>query len=159
VTGAGNSPKRELLFAEIGEDYRAYGVGNGHRHLNEMRSTVYDWGADVDLIFTPHLLPVSRGILASITVQLTEPLSDAMAPWREMYATETFIELVSQPPMLRDVVRRNVVRIHATTLSHTRRPSLLVLSAIDNLVKGAAGQAVQNANVMLGFPEALGLPA
>src|SRR5262245_39165762 len=62
VTGAGNSPKRELLFGEISEDYRAYGVGNTHRHLNEMRATLSDWGANADLVFTPHLLPVARGI-------------------------------------------------------------------------------------------------
>src|SRR6202000_1423192 len=71
VTGAGNSPKRELLFAEVVEDYRAYGVGNTHRHLNEMRATLASWGADADLVFTPHLLPVARGILSTITVPLT----------------------------------------------------------------------------------------
>jgi N-acetyl-gamma-glutamyl-phosphate reductase len=85
VTGAGNSPKRELLFAEIASDFRAYGIGNTHRHLNEMRSTLQSWGSSVELIFTPHLLPVARGILSTITVPLTRPLDDVLAPWNEAY--------------------------------------------------------------------------
>lgn len=158
VTGAGNSPKRELLFAEIAEDYRAYGVGNTHRHLNEMRATLADWGADADLVFTPHLLPVARGILSTIIVPLTKPLDDVLAPWRETYAGEPFIEVSAEQPSLHDVVQRNVARISATPLARTRRPALLVTSAIDNLLKGAAGQALQNANLMLGLDETEGLP-
>lgn len=158
VTGAGNSPKRELLFAEVAQDYRAYGVGNSHRHTLEMRATLSKWGADADLVFTPHLLPVSRGILSTITVELTHPLDDPASLWRRTFAHEPFIEITDEPPALRDVVHRNVVRIAVKTLASTRRPSLLILSAIDNLMKGAAGQAVQNANVMLGFAETDGLP-
>lgn len=164
VTGAGNSPKRELLFGEVTQDYRAYGFANGagnvHRHLNEMRATATALGCTADLIFTPHLLPVARGILATITVPLKAALSgDVLAPWREMYDGEPFIEITPEPPTLRDVVHRNVVRISAVPLAGTRRPTLLVMSAIDNLMKGAAGQAVQNANLMLGFTETAGLPA
>jgi len=158
VTGAGNSPKRELLFGEVAEDYRAYGTGNTHRHLNEMRAVVGAFTSDVDLVFTPHLLPVARGILATITLTLTAPLSDPLAPWRDAYHSEPFVEIASTPPTLKDVVHRNVVRISAQPLVGTRRPMLLVLSAIDNLVKGAAGQAIQNANLMLGLPETAGLP-
>ena len=159
VSGAGNAPKRELLFAEVAQDFRAYGVGNTHRHLNEMRATLATWGVDVDLVFTPHLLPVSRGILSTIVVELTAPLADPAALWRDAFSQEPFLELSADPPALRDVVHRNVVRIAVTPLASTRRPSLLILSAIDNLMKGAAGQAVQNANVMLGFDETEGLPA
>jgi N-acetyl-gamma-glutamyl-phosphate reductase len=159
VTGAGASPRPDLLFAEIVEDYRAYAVGNAHRHLPEMRAMVRELGADVDLVFTPHLLPVSRGILATITVQLAAPLGDVMAPWRQAYGGEPFVELSDRAPSLKDVVGRNVVRIHATPLADVRRPTLLVVSAIDNLMKGAAGQAVQNGNLMLGVPEAQGLPS
>lgn len=158
VTGAGNSPKRELLFGEVTEDYRAYGVGNTHRHLNEMRATLSSWNLDADLVFTPHLLPVARGILSTITVTLTKSLDDVLAPWRDAYAGEPFIEVSSQQPMLKDVVYRNTVRISATPLVGTRAPMLLVTSAIDNLVKGAAGQAIQNANLMLGLDETAGLP-
>ena len=164
VTGAGNSPKRELLFGEVAEDFRAYGFANGaanvHRHLNEMRATVSALGGNADLIFTPHLLPVARGILATITVPLRASLStDALTPWREAYDGEPFIEITSEPPTLRDVIHRNVVRISAMPLAGTRRPTLLVMSAIDNLMKGAAGQALQNANLMLGLAETAGLPA
>jgi N-acetyl-gamma-glutamyl-phosphate reductase len=159
VTGAGNSPKRELLFAEVTENYRAYGVGNEHRHTKEMRATFESWNADADLIFTPHLLPVARGILSTITVPLTTVLDDPLSPWRDAYAGEPFIELTSTTPSLKDVAHRNVVRISATHLAHTRAPMLLVTSAIDNLMKGAAGQAVQNANLMLGLDEIAGLLA
>ena len=159
VSGAGNSPKRELLFAEVAQDFRAYGVGNTHRHLNEMRSTLETWGADVDIVFTPHLLPVSRGILSTITLELTAPLEDPAKLWRDAFAGEPFLELSAEPPALRDVVHRNVVRVSVLPLAHMRRPTLLVLSAIDNLMKGAAGQAVQNANLMLGLDETAGLPA
>jgi N-acetyl-gamma-glutamyl-phosphate reductase len=158
VTGAGNSPKRELLFGEVVEDFRAYGIGNTHRHLKEMRATLGAWGADADLVFTPHLLPVARGILSTITVPITRPLADVLSPW-EAYASEAFIEVTPETPALRDVVHRNVVRISATMLDGTRTPTLLVTSAIDNLLKGAAGQAVQNANLMLGLDEIAGLPA
>jgi N-acetyl-gamma-glutamyl-phosphate reductase len=159
VTGAGNTPKREYLFAEVADDYRAYGVGNTHRHLKEMTATLGTLGADADLVFTPHLLPVARGILSTITVPLRATLDDPLAIYRDAYASEAFIELTEQQPTLHDVVQRNVVRIAATMIQGTRTPTLLVTSAIDNLVKGAAGQALQNANLMLGLDETIGLPA
>ena len=159
VTGAGNSPKRELLFAEVADDYRAYGVANSHRHLKEMTATLGTLGADADLVFTPHLLPVPRGILSTITVPLSAPLEDALGLYRDAYAGEPFIEVIDEQPALRDVAHRNVVRMTATMIAGTRTPTLLVTSAIDNLVKGAAGQALQNANLMVGFDETLGLPA
>jgi N-acetyl-gamma-glutamyl-phosphate reductase len=158
VSGAGNSPKLELLFGEVAEDFRPYGVGNTHRHLGEMRATLDALGADADLLFTPHLLPVMRGILASITVTLREPLADPGALYRTHYAVEPCVEVANAPPRLRDVVHRNVARIFATTPTHTRRPMLQVYVAIDNLVKGAAGQAIQNANLICSFDEMTGLP-
>ncbi|MEP6765897.1 MAG: N-acetyl-gamma-glutamyl-phosphate reductase [Gemmatimonadaceae bacterium] len=159
VSGAGAAPKLEYLFAEVTENFRPYAVGNSHRHLHEMRDTMTQLGADCDLLFTPHLLPVDRGILSTITVPLTRPLTDAHAPFREMYANEPFIEITNALPSLTDVAHRNVVQLHALTPSGVRTPTLLVFSAIDNLVKGAAGQAMQNANLMLGLDEAAGLPA
>ncbi|MDE3151917.1 MAG: N-acetyl-gamma-glutamyl-phosphate reductase [Gemmatimonadota bacterium] len=157
VTGAGNAAKREYLFGEVAEDYRAYGAGNTHRHLHEMRAMLGRMQSRSDLIFTPHLLPVTRGILSTITLELREPIADPMAPWRERYAGEPFVELVQSPPRLRDVAYRNAVQLFAQPLTGTERPMLLLLSAIDNLVKGAAGQAVQNANCMLGLDETAGL--
>ena len=158
VTGAGNSPKPDLLFGEVTEDFRAYAAGNGHRHLPEMRATMTRLGADADLLFTPHLLPVARGILATITVPVTESIADPLALYRARWAAEPFVEVASDLPTLKDVVRRNVVRVTALPVQGVRTPTLLVLAAIDNLVKGAAGQAVQNANLMLGLDEAAGLP-
>ncbi|MBK8648083.1 MAG: N-acetyl-gamma-glutamyl-phosphate reductase [Gemmatimonadetes bacterium] len=158
VTGAGNSPKPELLFGEVTENYRAYGVGNDHRHLPEMRALVNSYERDVDLLFTPHLLPVARGILATVTVQLNEEIDQPLAIWHEHYAGERFIEITDQLPTLREVVHRNVVRITVRKTVGLRTPTLVLLSAIDNLMKGAAGQALQNANVSLGLPEGMGLP-
>ena len=159
VSGAGASPKLELLFAEVTENFRPYAVGNTHRHLHEMRATMHAIGADCDLVFTPHLLPVDRGILSTITVPLTRPIDDALAPFRALYGAEPFVELTDDLPALTDVAHRNVVRIAARIPAGMRTPTLLVMSAIDNLQKGAAGQAMQNANLMLGLDETAGLQA
>lgn len=159
VTGAGYSPKPELLFAEVAENFRAYAVGNQHRHLAEIRSIVTRWGGDLDVLFTPHLLPVARGILATITVPLTEALSSPTDLWRTHYRGERFVKVMNQPPALRDVVHTNSTAISATMAEGVRQPTLILLAAIDNLVKGAAGQAVQNANLMLGIEESMGLAA
>jgi N-acetyl-gamma-glutamyl-phosphate reductase len=159
VTGAGFTPRPDLLFGEVAENFKAYAVGNTHRHLAEMRTVLGSMGTDADLIFTPHLLPVARGILATIVVTLTTSLTDPLALWHAHYGGEPFVEIDAEPPTLRDVVRRNVVRISAQPVAGVRQPTLIIVSAIDNLVKGAAGQAVQNANVVLGLDEPLGLPA
>ncbi len=158
VTGAGNSPKPELLFGEVTENYRAYGVGNEHRHLPEMRALVGKYSSDVDLLFTPHLLPVARGILATITVQLSNDIDEPLTLWHEHFAGEPFLEITPDLPSLRDVQHRNIVRITVRKAANMRVPTLIILSAIDNLVKGAAGQAIQNANVSFGFAETAGLP-
>jgi N-acetyl-gamma-glutamyl-phosphate reductase len=159
VTGAGLSARLDLLFGEVTENFRAYGVGNSHRHLNEMRAAVQGLGVDVDLLFTPHLLPTARGILSTITVPLRAPLANPLSLWQARYANEPFVEVVDTLPELRHVQHRNVARITVRAVENVRTPTLQVFSAIDNLVKGAAGQAVQNANLMLGLAETTGLPA
>lgn len=159
VTGAGYSPRPDLLFAEVAEDFRAYAVGNEHRHLAEMQAVANELGGkNNDILFTPHLLPVARGILATITVPVNEYVDDPAALWRGAYLGEPFIEIADQPPSLRDVVRRNVVRLSVTKAANVRQPTLIIISAIDNLMKGASGQALQNANVLLGLNEQAGLP-
>ncbi len=158
TTGAGRAARADLLFSEVSEDYRAYGVGNAHRHVPEMRAMLGEMGAEGDLVFTPHLLPVARGILATITLPIAESLEDPLTLWRDAYAGEPFIEITAESPTLHDVTRRNVVRISVTPAAGTRQPALIILAAIDNLLKGAAGQAVQNANLMLGLVEGEGLP-
>jgi N-acetyl-gamma-glutamyl-phosphate reductase len=159
VTGAGFTPRHDLLFAEVAEDFRPYSVGNTHRHLAEMTAVLRQLDCPADLIFTPHLLPVARGILATITVPLAEPVANPLSLWEEHYVGEPFIEVTAETPTLRDVVRRNVVRITALPVANVRTPTLLVIAAIDNLVKGAAGQALQNGNLLLGLEETSGLPA
>ncbi len=159
VTGAGFAPKQELMFAEVAEDFRAYAPGNAHRHLAEMNALVRKLGGDNDILFTPHLLPVARGILATITVPLTTELPHASALWRGFYAGEPFVEIADSPPSLRDVVHRNVVRLSVHPAANVRQPTLVIIAALDNLLKGAAGQAVQNANLLLGLDERVGLPA
>jgi N-acetyl-gamma-glutamyl-phosphate reductase len=160
VTGAGRSPKRELLFAEVAEDFRAYGVGNTHRHLAEMRDQAarLAGGGAPELVFTPHLLPVRRGILETIHVTLREPLENPEELWAAAYADEPFVEVTrGRTPSLADVVGSNRVAVGVAAVAGVSTPMLTVVAAIDNLVKGAAGQAVQNLNLMSGLPETEGL--
>lgn len=162
VTGAGRSARRDLLFGEVSEDFRAYGVGNVHRHVPEMKQGLGRLnGGPPQFVFTPHLLPVRRGILETMYVPLKQPLTpqQAVALWREHYAGEAFVEICDDElPTLRRVVHRNIVSIGFSNVNDVERPMLIVVAAFDNLVKGAAGQALQNANLMLGFPETMGLP-
>jgi N-acetyl-gamma-glutamyl-phosphate reductase len=162
ATGAGRSPKRHLLFAEVAEDFSAYAVGNTHRHLAEMRHQV-GLAARRDapeLIFTPHLLPVRRGILQTTYLPLKEGVTagDALGLWAEAYRDEPFVEVLEdRMPTLRDAVGSNRVSMGVTAVRGVAAPMLLLVAAIDNLLKGAAGQAVQNMNVMSGWDEGLGL--
>jgi N-acetyl-gamma-glutamyl-phosphate reductase len=158
VNGGGNTPRRDLLFGEVTENYAAYAVGNTHRHLPEINATVSRLGGDVDLLFTPHLLPVARGILATVTIPVAEQLDDPRKVWADYYKGEPFIEVTAAAPTLRDVVHRNVCRLSVHAAQGVRQPTLTVFAALDNLLKGAAGQAVQNANLVLGLRETLGLP-
>jgi len=157
VTGAGMTPRPDLLFAEISEDFRAYGVGNEHRHMREMSAVLADMNADADLVFTPHLLPVARGMLSTIIVRLEKDVANPLSIWQSAYKGEPFIELSETTPSIRDVVRTNNVKISAVKAANTSAPTLIITAAIDNLTKGAAGQALQNANLMLGLNEQLGL--
>ncbi|MBV9108230.1 MAG: N-acetyl-gamma-glutamyl-phosphate reductase [Gemmatimonadetes bacterium] len=160
VSGAGRSPKRHLLYAELAEDFSAYGVGNVHRHLAEMRDQAarLSAGKAPELVFTPHLLPVKRGILETIYVPLAEELDEPIAPWLDDYAGEAFVEVrTDRLPQLSDVVGTNLVSIGVQPVAGMTQPMLVVVAAIDNLVKGAAGQAVQNLNLMFGWDEGEGL--
>jgi N-acetyl-gamma-glutamyl-phosphate reductase len=160
VSGAGRHPRRDLLFGEVAEDFRAYGVGNEHRHLAEIVRQVSAVAGPLDVIFTPHLLPVHRGILATIHVPVVRALTraDAEAILLEAYAGEPCIRVLrGEIPRLKDVVYRNRLALGVVPVQGVARPMLTVFGALDNLVKGAAGQAVQNMNVMLGLPETRGL--
>lgn len=162
TTGAGRSPKRNLLFAEVAENFSAYAAGNVHRHLAEMRAQaagVAD-GAAPELVFTPHLLPVKRGILETIYVPLTQPVEgDPARLWVDDYSAEPFLTVHTggRLPTLADVVNTNRVAIGAVAVQDVASPLLIVVAAIDNLGKGAAGQAMQNLNLLFGWRETEGL--
>ncbi len=159
TTGARRSASVEQLFAEVNENFRAYKVGT-HRHVPEMEQEIGNsLGREVAILFVPHLLPISRGILTSIFMRprtgTTE--QDVRNAFEASFAKSRFIRLLKsgELPELKNVRATNFceIAVHLDKRSGT----LLVLTAIDNLGKGAAGQAVQNMNLMLGYDEAAGL--
>ena len=155
VTGAGRKASEDFSFAEIAGDVRAYRVCK-HQHEPEIEQSLGGIaGRPIDVTFVPHLLPVARGILATCHVQLAGEL-DVAGAYRRAYGGERFVALArsAEDVALHDVVGTNVCRIGVTA---GEGGALVVIAAIDNLVKGAAGQAVQNLNLMLGLPEQAGL--
>ncbi|MDR2091892.1 MAG: N-acetyl-gamma-glutamyl-phosphate reductase [Azoarcus sp.] len=160
VSGAGRKAAVANLYAEVTDSFKAYGVG-GHRHLPEIRwglSRVAG-GRNIGLTFVPHLTPMVRGIHATLYARLTRELSEAdlQALFETRFAGETFIDVM--PPGSHPETRSVRASNHCRIAVH--RPqngdTVVVLSVIDNLVKGAAGQAVQNMNIMFGEEESLGL--
>jgi N-acetyl-gamma-glutamyl-phosphate reductase len=152
VSGAGRSPKQHTHFCEVSENLSAYGVLQ-HRHTPEMLS--YIPGATLDrFVFTPHLIPINRGILSTIVIRTTERVS-IRSILAETYAKEPFVRVLpeGQLPNVHSVARTNFCSIGVVT----KGSNTVIVSAIDNLVKGASGQAVQNMNLMLGYDQALGL--
>jgi N-acetyl-gamma-glutamyl-phosphate reductase len=152
VSGAGRSPKQHTHFCEVSENLSAYGVLQ-HRHTPEMLS--YIPGATLDrFVFTPHLIPINRGILSTIVIRTPDRVS-IRSILAETYAKEPFVRVLpeGQLPNVQSVARTNFCSIGVVT----RGSNTVIVSAIDNLVKGAAGQAVQNLNLMLGYDQALGL--
>jgi N-acetyl-gamma-glutamyl-phosphate reductase len=158
ATGAGRTVAAEYLFAEVDDNLRAYKIGV-HRHAPEIEQQLRpSLGADCAVTFVPHLLPIRRGILSTMYVR---PLGDTdMAAFADAYQArygrERFIVLTAdRPPEIRDVAGTNDCAIGWTLDRKSRRA--VIVSVIDNLGKGAAGQAIQNMNVMFGWPEATGL--
>jgi N-acetyl-gamma-glutamyl-phosphate reductase len=156
VSGAGRDPTDTTHFSSVNENVNPYAV-DGHRHVAEIDQELLALGFSERVTFTPHLLPLDQGLLASCYVTLTRELGpdELVALFHEAYEGEPFIDLVAKPPGVRDVRDTNRCRIHASIEPRTGRA--LVFSAIDNLWKGAAGQAVQNLNLMLGLDEQEGL--
>jgi N-acetyl-gamma-glutamyl-phosphate reductase len=156
ATGAGRALREDLLFCEVADDLSAYSPGRVHRHVGEMEAVLRDVAhAEVSMTFCPHLLPVKRGILSSVYVRTSAPAAELKHALREAYAGERFVHVQDgAPPRLSDVVGTNDCRMTV----HDAGPGRVVLfSALDNLVKGAAGQAVQNLNLAAGLPEGAGL--
>jgi len=156
ATGAGRSPREDLMFCEVAEDVAAYSPGRIHRHVAEMEAVLAErTGRSVALTFCPHLLPVKRGILSSVHVRTRATAEALAAALRDAYAGARFVRILGTPPRLADVVGTNECRISV----HDGAPGrAVVFSALDNLVKGAAGQAIQNLNLCVGFAEDAGLP-
>jgi N-acetyl-gamma-glutamyl-phosphate reductase len=159
MTGAGRSAKEEMLFSEVSEGFNAYGVGR-HRHMAELdQEFSLAAGRTVTVTFTPHLVPMNRGILSTIYVRTThgKSVEDLHAVLSKYYAKEPFVHVLpfGQTPHTRHIRGSNMTFIG---VAKDRVPGrAIVISALDNLVKGASGQAVQNMNLMLGFPETTGL--
>jgi N-acetyl-gamma-glutamyl-phosphate reductase len=159
VSGAGRKAELGLLYAEATDNFKAYGV-KGHRHHPEIVQGLQGaTTAPVRLVFTPHLTPMIRGIHATLYARLTRPDVDLQRLYEQRYAGEPFIDVMGagSTPDTRSVRAANVCRIAV------HRPQdgdiALVLAVEDNLVKGAAGQAIQNMNLMCGLPETTGLTA
>jgi len=161
TTGARRQASVEQLFAEVNENFRAYKVGN-HRHTPEMEQEIgATLGREVAILFVPHLLPVTRGILTSI---FTRPRAgtnenDVRAAFEASFAKSRFVRILKpgELPELKNVRATNFCEL--SFVLDRRTQTLCILTAIDNLGKGAAGQAIQNLNLMLGFDEAAGLLA
>lgn len=156
VSGAGRKAETHTLFSEAGDNFKAYGVA-GHRHLPEISQGLSEMaGSKVGLTFVPHLTPLIRGIHATLYARLTKQV-DLQQIFEECYAQERFVDVLpsGMHPETRSVRGSNQCRIAV----HQPQGSdvVVVLSVIDNLVKGAAGQAVQNMNIMFGFAENAGL--
>jgi N-acetyl-gamma-glutamyl-phosphate reductase len=149
VTGAGRALKEETHFNTVAENFSAYGL-LGHRHTAEMEMAL---GGTV--LFTPHLLPVNRGILATCYATAKAPC-DPLEALRDAYAGEPFVHVSERPPATKWALGSNAV--HLTARYDERTGRVLAIAALDNLVKGAAGQMIQCANLMLGLEETVGLP-
>jgi N-acetyl-gamma-glutamyl-phosphate reductase len=149
VSGAGKALKEETHFSTVDENFSAYGLLN-HRHTAEMEMEL---GGKV--LFTPHLAPMNRGILATCTA-MAKGSCDPLEALREAYANEPFIHVSERSPSVKWTLGSNAV--HLTARYDGRTGRVLAIAALDNLVKGAAGQMIQCANLMLGLDETAGLP-
>jgi N-acetyl-gamma-glutamyl-phosphate reductase len=167
ISGAGRSLSLGTHYAESNEDASAYSL-NGHRHLPEIMQELEAVALvrensvqPLRITFVPHLIPMTRGILATCYTDLDHErvftTAEVRSLYEEHYANEPFVQVVDQPPHTKWTYGSNQCLVYPMVDTRTRR--LLVISCLDNLVKGAAGQAIQNANRLYGFPEPTGLPA
>ncbi|MDD6798699.1 MAG: N-acetyl-gamma-glutamyl-phosphate reductase [Clostridia bacterium] len=159
TSGAGRGAKVANLFCEVNESMKAYGVGT-HRHTPEIEEQLgYAAGEDIKIIFTPHLVPMNRGILVTAYANLKKNVTyeEVRAAYDKYYADEYFIRVLDKDvcPETRWVEGSNYVDVNFKIEPRTNR--IIMMGALDNLIKGAAGQAVQNMNLMFGFPENEGL--
>jgi len=156
VSGAGRAATEKTHFVTVDENVSPYGVPR-HRHIPEIEQELAALGSEVQITFTPHLLPLDQGELVSCYVTGNGALEELDLPelYESFYAEEPFVEIVSTPPGVREVRETNFCRVSVHRDERTGR--VLVFSALDNLWKGAASQAVQNLNLMFGLPEGQGI--
>ncbi len=155
VSGAGRSPKPNFHFPECNESFSAYGVGT-HRHMPEIDQVLSDAaGAALEVVFTPHLVPMDRGILSTCyaTPTVGATAASLQAALTEFYADEPFVHVADRLPATKDVSTTNNCQLAIRLV----RGRVIVVSVIDNLIKGASGAAVQNFNLMHGLPETTAL--
>ncbi|MEZ5379750.1 MAG: N-acetyl-gamma-glutamyl-phosphate reductase [Acidimicrobiales bacterium] len=158
VSGAGRPPKPNTTFCTVDEDVTPYGLLT-HRHTPEIEQALRDrTGVDNTVLFTPHLAPMNRGIIATCYGRPTQPTTtdEALAALREFYADEPFMVVDERPPSTKSTLGSNTV--HLTARVDQRTGLVMTIAALDNLMKGASGMAVQNANLALGLEETAGLP-
>ncbi|MBU0759726.1 MAG: N-acetyl-gamma-glutamyl-phosphate reductase, partial [Candidatus Omnitrophica bacterium] len=159
VSGSGRVPAQALMFTEIQNSFRAYKV-NSHRHMPEMdQELAAVSGSSISVNFTPHLVPMERGILSTIYLKLKKKIDteSALQLYRDFYREEYFLRVMDKDifPDTKNVVRSNFCDVGLKVFP--AKNLIIVMTAIDNLVKGASGQAVQNMNIMYGFEEKSGL--
>lgn len=155
ASGAGRSLREDLLFCEVEGSLSIYSQGRKHRHIGEIEETIErNTGTRPTLTFSPHLLPIERGILSATYVRTTRSVDELRKALSDFYEGSPFVRVVDPAPRLKDVNHTNLCLMSV----HEGAPGrAIVVSALDNLVKGAAGQAIQNMNVALGFDETDGL--
>ncbi|MFH1857702.1 MAG: Asd/ArgC dimerization domain-containing protein [Candidatus Omnitrophota bacterium] len=159
MTGAGRGGSAQLTFSEVNGNFRAYRVGE-HQHVPEMEEVLTGLlGNKTQVIFTPHLLPVNRGILATLYFRPVEPCTtgELIALYENFYRETPFVRILPEGvyPAIKDVLYTNFCDIGIKV--DQERQVVIVIAVIDNLVKGAAGQAIQNMNLVLGLGETRGL--
>jgi N-acetyl-gamma-glutamyl-phosphate reductase len=158
VSGAGRNPSSKFHFPNMNENFFAYGIGT-HRHTPEMEQIASEIaGCDVQMLFQPHVGPFDRGILSTVYCSARGGKENATADplsklYKDFYAGEPFVQMCRDAPSVKDVAGTNYCHIFVTCV----KGKILAFSAIDNLVKGASGQAIQNMNIVFGLEETLGL--
>ncbi len=155
VSGAGKNPSEHFHYPNMNENLFAYGVGS-HRHMPEMEQIATQVaGEQVQILFQPHVGPFDRGILSTVYCEPVKELDDEKlkAIYETFYRSEPFVQVTSAPPAVKNVAKTNYCHVFATMV----KGKVVCFSAIDNLVKGASGQAVQNMNIIFGLDESLGL--
>jgi len=161
VSGAGRSAKLDLIYAEVNENFKAYNVLK-HRHTPEIKQEMDKLAnGNINLVFTPHLLPINRGILSTIYLDVKDEFKESLTEkkiyeiYNEFYKNEYFVRVTKDLPEIKNVKNSNICEIGVRYDKESG--NIVVVSAIDNLIKGAGGQAVQSMNILFGFEENEGL--